>query len=47
MIKWGDTAFAAFVGIGIMMFLIMSGCGLGLKLANDHREQNTIIEKHE
>ena len=46
--RWGDTSFAALVGIGIMVFLIMTGCGLGIKFSKENDiKRNFKIEQHE
>ena len=44
--KWGDTAFGTFVGLGIMFFLFASGCGLATRLMHDQCQRPHIkVEK--
>jgi hypothetical protein len=47
--KWGDTLFGATVGTGIMVFLLMTGCGLSIKWINESEtlKHNIKIEQHE
>ena len=45
--KWGDTVFGATVGIGIMFFLIASGCGIAVKISNEKSPNNVKIQQHE